>query len=203
MRFEKGMGAQGFTLVGVVAVVAVLSVMAGLLAPFLFGEITVSNEDATRRQLAKLVEVIAGIPEEGTFGFIGDVGRLPKSLEELNTTAGPHTLCAGAFNPSVAAFHTADGAVKHRGKLGMGWRGPYFKEMVFSDEHLIDPWGNRFRYSCPETTKPATDPTTGGVALTLRTGQIVSAGPDGQFGNGDDIKSEQFHDRGQIGRAHV
>src|SRR5687767_15684864 len=87
-----------------------------------FLDVTVSNEDETERRLAKLVEVIAGIPEgepgatQGTHGFIGDMGRLPKSLEELNDRAATHTLCDSGFNPSSPPdFHTADAGVFHRG----------------------------------------------------------------------------------------
>lgn len=193
------MGSKGFTLIGVVLVLSAVSLPALILGPLLFRDITVSQEEQTRRKLARLVAVIAGIPEEGTFGFIGDVGRLPKSLEELNSLSDPHTLCDSAFNPAAPpTFHSADGITPHMGQVGMGWRGPYFREMYFSDEHLKDAWGQKLRYTCPETTRPATDPTTAGVALTLRTGQITSAGADGIFDTADDLESEPFHDRGHL-----
>lgn len=193
------MGRKGFTVIGVVLVLCAVSVPAVLLGPLLFREVTVSKEEQTRRKLDRLVAVIAGIPEEETFGFIGDLGRLPQSLEELNSLSDPPTLCDSAFNPAAPpTFHTTDGTTPHMGQVGMGWRGPYFREMVFSDEHLRDAWGQKLRYTCPETTRPATDPTTAGVALTLRTGQITSAGADGIFDSADDIESEPFHDRGHL-----
>ncbi|MFQ5827573.1 MAG: hypothetical protein ACE5JD_00260 [Candidatus Methylomirabilia bacterium] len=185
-------GTRGFTLLGLLVLLALAATGAALALPLVL-DITVSNEEATRRKLAKLVEVIAGIPGEATFGFIGDVGRVPKSLEELNNLQGPHTLCDSSFNPSTALFDTAN-----RGGLGMGWQGPYFKEMIFTNEHLEDGWGNRFRYTCPEVTVPSTDPTSGGVSLTVRIGQITSAGPDGLFDTGDDISSEPFQDAGHL-----
>lgn len=195
---KEHVGSEGFTLLGVVVVLLVIGAAAALM-PLHFVDITVSKEEQTRLKLVKLVEAVAGIPEERTFGFIGDVGRVPKSLEELNSLSGPHTLCDSAFNPAAPPdFHSADGATNHRGKVGMGWRGPYFKEMAFSDEHLLDAWGQKVRYTCPETTKASTDATTGGVALTLRTGQITSAGPDGDFDTTDDIKAEPFFDKGHL-----
>lgn len=198
-------GERGFALVAmVVALVGFLAVIF-VMSAMAFLDVTVSKEDETKRRLAKLVEVIAGVPEampalsQGTHGFIGDVGRLPKSLGELNATAGPHTLCdTGSVNPLVLAFdpaappvfHTTDSGTNHRGKVGMGWQGPYFREMIFSDEYLRDAWGVAFRYTCPESTR-----TEAGVSLTVRTAQLTSAGKDGLFDTADDIKAEEFHDR--------
>jgi hypothetical protein len=196
-RGRSRIGDGGFALLGAVIVVAGLLAVVFVMTALAFLDVTVSKEDETRRKLANLVVAIAGIPEgqpgatQGTHGFIGDIGRLPKSLDELNSLAGPDTLCDAAFNPaSPPAFHTADGATNHRGKIGMGWRGPYFKEMVFTDEHLRDAWGQRIQYTCPESTR-----TEAGVSLTLRTGLLTSAGKDGLFGTADDIKSEEFYDR--------
>lgn len=71
--------------------------------------------------------------------------------------------------------------------------GPYAKQLVFSDDHLKDGWGQPFQYTCPESTR-----TEAGVSLTVRTGQIVSAGPDSVLGTADDIRSDAFHDRGHL-----
>ena len=188
---EAGFALLGLTvaLVGVLAVVFVVGAMA-------FLDVTVSKEDETRQKLARLLEAISGIPEgqpgatQGTHGFVGDIGRFPKSLDELNSLAGPHTLCDAAFDPaSPPAYTTSTGGVSHRGKIGMGWRGPYYKTMVFTDEHVRDAWGQRIQYTCPQSTR-----TEAGVALTVRTGLLTSAGKDGVFGNSDDIKSEAFYD---------
>lgn len=190
---------KGFTLIGVLVLLATVAIAAGVLALPVFLDLTVSREEETRRQLTRLVQAITGMPEQGTFGFVGDVGRLPKNLEELNDKNTTATTCASGFSPSAPPdFHTADGGTDHRGKLGMGWRGPYVKEMLFSDEHLNDAWGQALRYTCPESTIASSDPTTGGVAMTVRTGQIVSAGPDATFDTADDIKSDQFFDRGHF-----
>ena len=59
---------------------AVFAILAGVLVPFIFGELTVSREEETRQEIAKLVEAIGGNPELGSFGFVGDFGRLPNSL---------------------------------------------------------------------------------------------------------------------------
>lgn len=178
---------------GVIALAGFL-VVVFVVTTVAFLNVTVSKENETRRQLDKLVEAIAGVPDQGTFGFIGDVGRLPKSLDELNSTAGPDTLCDAAFNPAAPpTFHKTDGATDHRGKLSMGWHGPYFRDTVFSDGHLKDAWGVRIQYTCAQSTR-----TEAGTSLTYRTGQLTSAGPDGVFGTADDIKAEPFYDVGHF-----
>lgn len=193
-------GDEGFALLGVVVVLTGLLAVVFVVTALGFLNATVTKEEETQRRLAKLVEAIGGLPEampsitQGTGGFIGDLGRLPKSLEELNDLAGPHTLCDAGFNPATPpAFHTADGATNHRGKVGMGWRGPYFKEMIFTDEYLRDAWGVKFRYTCVESTRLED-----GVSLTVRTGQITSAGKDGLFDTADDLKADAIHDRGHL-----
>lgn len=188
----------GFTLLGVVVIVSVIATLVMVVMPPILLGITVSKEEETRRQLAYLMGVMTGALPGETYGFLGDVGRLPKSLEELNSTSGTHTLCDNTWNPSIVNYHQFDGNQEHEGHLSMGWRGPYVTEMFASGDYLIDAWGQKLQYSCPESTKPSTDPTTGGVALTLRTGQIRSGGPDGVLGNGDDIRSDAFYDRGHI-----
>ena len=174
------MGRQGMTLLEVIMFLAVFAILAGVLVPFIFGELTVSREEETRQEIAKLVEAIGGNPELGSFGFVGDFGRLPNSLSELNTAITP-------------AFHTADGATNHRGVVGMGWNGPYFKEEFFSGDNLKDAWGTDYQYNVTTVTRDE-----GGVSLTTKEGQIVSAGLDKQFGTSDDIKSELFQDKGHF-----
>jgi len=195
--------AGGFALITLVVALMGFIGIAFVITTVAFLDATVAKEEQTRRQLDKLIEVIAGVPEanptitQGTGGFLGDIGRLPKNLEELNEQSpSSQTLCDAGFNPAAApAFHSVDaGPTNHRGKIGMGWNGPYYKEMIFTDEHLRDAWGVKFRYTCPETTR-----TEDGVSLTVRTGQITSAGKDGLFDTADDnIKADAIHDRGHL-----
>lgn len=188
---------EGFALIALVMVLGALIAIVLVVSPQILLGITVSKEDETRRQLALLVRAIAGIPGNPD-GFVSDLGRLPKSLEELNSTSGTQTLCDAAFNPSAVNSHLVDGATEHRGHVSMGWNGPYLKEIFAAGDFLLDAWGQKLQYTCPQTTKPATDPTTNGLALTLRTGQITSAGADGAFGTQDDILSDTFFDNGHV-----
>ncbi|MDO8678938.1 MAG: hypothetical protein Q7R30_10300 [Acidobacteriota bacterium] len=188
---------DGFALIALVMVLGALIAIVLVVSPQILLGITVSKEDETRRQLALLVRAIAGIPGNPG-GFVSDLGRLPKSLEEVNSTSGTQTLCDAAFNPSAVNYHRVDGATEHRGYVSMGWNGPYLKEIFAAGDFLLDAWGQKLQYTCPQTTKPATDPTTNGRALTLRTGLITSAGADGAFGTQDDILSDTFNDNGHI-----
>jgi len=191
---------SGATLIGLVLALVAFLGIAFVVTTVAFLDVTVSNEQETERRIARLVEAIAGIPEaqasitQGTGGFLSDVGRFPKSLEELNDRTASGTLCDAANNPSAApAYHTADMGTNHRGLVGMGWNGPYYREMVYTDEHLRDAWGVALRYTCPQSTR-----TEDGTSLTYRTGLITSAGRDGLFDTGDDITSEAFYDRGHL-----
>jgi general secretion pathway protein G len=59
----------------------------------------------------------------------------------------------------------------------VNWRGPYLKSVVLPP----DPWGNPYRYSFPsELTSSET------------LYDIVSGGPDGTFGNDDDITNHDI-----------
>lgn len=173
-------GERGVTLLGAVMVLTLFAILIVVVVPFIFGELVVSREEETRQEIEKLVEAIAGKPELDTFGFVGDFGRLPNSLSEVNTAITP-------------AFHTADGGTNHRGVVGMGWNGPYFKEEFFTGDHLKDAWGTDYQYNTTTITK-----TDAGETLTTKEGQIISAGSDKQFGNSDDIKSELFYDKGNL-----
>ena len=191
---------QGMALVGLVVALTVFVGAIFVMTAVAFLDVTVSNEEETERRIAKLVEVIVGVPEgqvsltQGTGGFLSDIGRLPESLEELNDRTTTGALCDAANNPAAApVYHFADSGVNHRGKVSMGWNGPYYREMVYTDEHLRDAWGVKFRYTCPETTRLED-----GISLTVRTGTITSAGRDGLFDTSDDIDSEAFYDRGHL-----
>lgn len=66
------------------------------------------------------------------------------------------------------------------------WRGPYLKSVMVPP----DPWGNPYRYSYPSELT---------ASETLY--DIVSAGPDGTFGNTDDVTNHDIpvYDQQQAG----
>lgn len=156
---KRSRSGRGFGLLETVVALAIVAAAVALIAPVLGGMTRRSSETSTQQQEQKLNTAIFGDPWGGTFGFMGDVGRLPTSLTELVSQG------------SLPAFHTADGATAHVGNVGYGWNGPYLGGL-FSNANLVtDPWGQAFSY---------TD--TGANA-----GQVISGGADGTVGTADDI----------------
>jgi general secretion pathway protein G len=124
-------GQAGFTLGEVVIVIAVVAILAAMITPLAVSQITQKRFDFCREELQNIKIAIVGNPEllEGgsrtSFGFVGDVGILPRVLGELiDPTLGA---------PDIPLSTTT-------GHLTWGWRGPYIAE-------LIDPWGRDYRYA--------------------------------------------------------
>ena len=152
-------GAGGFTLIEVIVVIAVISILAAMAVPYAVKIIDQSREEATKKEMEDLHNAIMGDPRIPTAGFVGDAGRLPSIIAELNTrTAGPSPPPQG---PPGGGF------------LGVkvGWYGPYVNAGFDPAGYASDAWGTAYRY---------------GVAPD-GAGQIRSAGPDRAFLSADDL----------------
>ncbi len=160
----------GFTLIEIVVVVGIIAILAGTLTPFAMQMVGARREVAARKELQSLKKAIIGEAkktrhgEEFTFGFVGDIGNVPASLDRLETIGG---LPANAFNT------TKD--------LGAGWNGPYIMEK-FSGDFKDDPWGTAYSYS----NVSATNSDLGVDYLAT----ITSAGPDRTLSTSDDLNIE-------------
>jgi hypothetical protein len=79
--------------------------------------------DATRTEARLLYEAIAGRNEvPGSFGFVGDMGRLPLNFDELlRPRAGTPLYTTTTFR-----------------NVGMGWKGPYINAGDTKNDVLID-----------------------------------------------------------------
>lgn len=152
-------GGRGFGLLETVVALAIVAAAVALVAPALAGMTRRNTETSTQQQEQQLNTAIFGDPWGGTFGFTGDVGRLPTSLTELVSPG------------SLPAFHTADGATPHVGNVGYGWNGPYLGGLFSNANLATDPWGQAFSYAG-----------TGASA-----GQVISGGADGTVGTADDV----------------
>lgn len=153
---------RGFTLIEIVIVLGILAVLAALLVPAAFQSIQSSKETATRTQVERVFKAIVGDPSKGNFGYLGDMGRLPATLDELVTQG------------SQIAFHTSHtahgGSGNHVGGVGAGWRGPYLTGTDSTADLFKDAWGLALSYT-----------NTGNNA-----GQVVSGGADGQISTASD-----------------
>ena len=165
---------KAFTLVEVIVILAVLAILAAIAVPLALRIFQTTAEDATRSEMQNLKLAMIGDPKKlnGTvradFGFLGDDGRLPTAAENLDALfVKPGALSAWSFNAAKQA--------------GAGWNGPYITGSFSGEEALDfkkDQWGNSYTYSDANFTNA------NGQA---GDGKITSAGPDGQFGTGDDI----------------
>ncbi len=157
----------GFTLIEIVVVVGIIAVLAGALTPLTLQMIGARRERAARDELKALKEAIIGKAtsteqgEEFTFGFVGDIGNVPDSLDRLKTIG---SLSAYSFNTSK--------------NMGAGWNGPYIMEK-FGGDFKDDPWGTDYSYS----TASGTNADLGVDYLAT----ITSAGPDRTLSTSDDL----------------
>lgn len=167
------MNRRGFTLIEVIVILAVISILAAIAVPLALRIFERTAEDATREELANLKKAMIGDPQKlqssfrSEFGFLGDVGRIPANLDELLIQG---SLPAFTFDASKQA--------------GAGWKGPYITGAAAGSaaaEFKKDQWGNDYTYSDADFTNAD------GQAAD---GKITSNGPDGVFGNSDDIVLE-------------
>jgi general secretion pathway protein G len=143
-------GQSGFTLIEVLIAVAVVSILAGAVAPLVVQQMTRARIDDTSRRMVRLIDAMIGNPELGDHGYLGDMGELPSTLEDL-VTRGSQT----AFAQTGYGF-------------GVGWNGPYVREVGPLADITEDAWGTAFTYNGTEA-------------------RVQSAGPDHVLGNADDL----------------
>jgi len=127
---------RGFTLLELVVVIAILAVLSTVAMRALTGVASQSRFEATQRTLDQIREAILGAAydrqPDGTLiisGFIADMGRPPRALDELiNQPVG-----APLFDVRRVA---ADPEVLVAG----GWHGPYLR-LPAGSTNLCDGWG--------------------------------------------------------------
>lgn len=117
---------KGFTLIEIIVVLAIIGALAGSIVPLSLQFLESRREQATREETKVIFRAIFGDPKKGDFGYVGDAGALPASLNDLTTKPG---------GISSFAFFTNN--------VGYGWRGPYI-DTNFSD--LLDGFGNAYDF---------------------------------------------------------
>ena len=152
---------RGIALLGVTVLLAIAAMTLGVLAMIPYLEAANVQEQETQALLRRVVVAITG-DRETTFGYLGDMGRLPPTLASLVTPETP------AYSNTTTRLN-----------VGMGWNGPYLRDgEFFAGDELDDAWGRPLVY---ETTS------SGGV---LTTATIRSTGADGVASTSDDLISE-------------
>jgi type II secretory pathway pseudopilin PulG len=123
--------ATGFTLIEVVIIVAVLAILAAALTPMILQQLVDARVTASQSSAKLMYEAMAGKSDvKGSYGFLGDMGRIPARPDELVVPPA-----------GVPAY---DGASTFRG-VGVGWKGPYLAVGESSGQFLLDGWGREYR----------------------------------------------------------
>ncbi len=166
---------RGVSLLEVAVTVAILSLITSGAFSLLTQPFAAENEEETRGKLLAFKRAITGESRMITgqsrtdFGFLGDTGNLPASLEDL-------------WILGAQPVFTYDTSVK----LGAGWAGPYIQvpPLELFDDIKRDAWGTEIQYVI-------------GTEISAGTGQtvrakLISYGPDTSAGGGDDLTVEIY-----------
>lgn len=122
--------ARGFSLIEVLVAIALVSILAGALAPFGIRHLRAAQLEKTRTRMDTLMRAMTGDAALGDSGYLGDMGRLPASLAALNNPTG---------QPAFAVNGT-DG-------VGYGWAGPYAATIAAPGAPVVDGWGQAFQFN--------------------------------------------------------
>ncbi len=169
----------GFSYLTIIVVLAMLGIAGGVAAVFSSQLLDIRRERQSRDELADIKQAIVGntkyvvLDSRGDFGYIGNMGSLPSSLEDLYKKG----------SQPVYTFST--------GKIvGAGWKGPYIVPLLIENVDSLkkDPFGNDYVYSTAQYTR-----SDGEVVVAKITGK----GADGTLDTSDDrfveiLKREVF-----------
>ena len=171
----RGQTSNGFSLIEAIFTLAIITLLSVGLVSVSAAAFNSVRRAATDDRLRALERAISGDPvivlneARTSFGFVGDMGTLPVTLEDL-WVKGSQT----AFS-----FDTAK-------KAGAGWTGPYLETDIVETIAAagIDAWGTDLSYDNTHFL----DSDFGANAL----GKLISFGSDGIAGGNDDITLHFF-----------
>lgn len=118
---------NGLALLEVIIVLAVLSILAGVLAPLIFKSEDFRKERSAENELKQIYRAILG-DLENNFGYLGDMGIFPKSLVDLYIQGSQPS--SSEASPGSGVYY--------------GWKGPYISLKNSNSQGIIDPYGNYY-----------------------------------------------------------
>ena len=119
---------HGFTLLELIVILGVITILAAAVVPAVVQQVAGDRVEDTREEVQLLYEAMVG-PMDGStqFSFVGDIGRLPNTFQELTQKGGlPDYTTATPRN------------------VGMGWRGPYVNIGTSATDYLTDGFGRAY-----------------------------------------------------------
>ncbi len=169
------MSNRGFTLLELSVSMGIVSVLISGAVFLVSLEVDSARQSDTIAKVLLLKRAIVGDPRIVTkesrtdFGYVGDMGSLPNSLQDL-------------WIRGAQPAYSYDNAKK----AGAGWAGPYIQlgPLEFVDDITKDSWGNLIQYVVGTGTSSAT-----GQQYRAK---IFSFGPNAAPGDSDDITAEIY-----------
>lgn len=150
---------KGFTLIEVLMSIMLMGILTAVSLSAIEG---FSNDAAFEKTYKRMTDIRTALVgdldtnKQGLreyFGYLGDVGALPNSLQTLSALLDqPGNVSSWGFDSTA--------------RIGVGWRGPYLKGTT-GVNWLVDAWGNSFTYD-PTANPPflrslGSDNATGGT----------------------------------------
>ena len=128
VKTQSAVREDGFSLVEVIVVMALVSLLIGALVPLGIHQARGARTAKTLDQLKRTMYGLVGDPARGDYGYLGDMGALPPTLQALNTPAAP-----------IYTVNPADG-------VGYGFNGPYAPRVAAPGAAVLDLWGRALQY---------------------------------------------------------
>ena len=133
---------QGFTLLELIVVVALLGLITSLATDYAVEQTNQQRYTTTQQRMAQIQYAIAGDAsrtlngQPDISGFYADMGRLPITLSELTEAPIDCDLDTAGVQACPATFSAALGRT-------IGWNGPYIAAAIVA----ADGWGNPWQWN--------------------------------------------------------
>jgi general secretion pathway protein G len=124
---RRGERHSGFSLIELVLVLTVIGILTASVTPAVVQQIVDARITATAAEAQALHEAMVGNHSQSRFGFVGDIGRLPTSFQEL------------VQRGSLPGY-----TIDTTRSIGMGWRGPYVNIGGSANDYLLDGFGRPY-----------------------------------------------------------
>ena len=177
---------SGFTLIELLVVIAIIGILAGILIPVVSGAFKVAEENTARQQMNDLVGAVRS--------YFGEYQSMPVAYAKGDKAYKDNN---GLVIKPLLNIGTAAGQGKN---FGVNYKGIVFiefdtktREAFDKSSTLLDPWGNAYEIGLDTDydDKISAGTMSANQKDDIRGTKVVvqSAGPDGEWGTNDDLKT--------------